>query len=110
MAESCPTCGAPLSDSAPIRYHPEAGIVIAGGAFVKMPRREMQIFELQWEGRGRWFSQARVFEEVYRRDDPPEDEQVIQSHVSKLRKRIARLGIVLRSERFRGYSINPRGD
>lgn len=103
----CPTCGHELVDHG-IRIHAEAGIIVAGGRFVQVPRREMQIFEMLWNRPGRWFSQAQLFEEVYRREDEPEGEEVIQSHISKLRKRLRSIGLDVRSERFRGYCVNPR--
>lgn len=102
---SCPTCGAPLKRDH-FSFDPDSGLVVAGGAFVQLVRRETQILEVLLERRGRSVSRSFLFQEVYRHDDEPESEAVIESHISKLRKKLLPLGLVIRSERFKGYQLN----
>lgn len=100
----CPTCGQTLSDSG-IRFDANAGIVISGTRFASLPRRETQVLEYLWQRQGKYVSREALFLDVYCGDDEPEFNQVIESHVSKLKKKIAGLGIHIRSERFRGYQL-----
>ncbi|NSZ06437.1 winged helix-turn-helix transcriptional regulator [Agrobacterium tumefaciens] len=101
---ACPTCGARLKPDH-FSFDAESGLVVSGGRFALLPRREMQIFEFLLERRNRVVTRAALFQEVYRRDDEPEDEAVIETHVSKLRKKLVPLGIGISSERFKGYQL-----
>lgn len=100
----CPCCGQALPDDG-FRFNSESGILISGGSFVLLPRREMQILEILFERRGRVVTRGVLFQEVYRADDEPDGEAVIESHVSKLRKKILPLGLRIKSERFKGYTL-----
>lgn len=102
---SCPTCGAPIGRDH-FSFDAESGLVVAGGTFVHLVRRETQILEVLLDRRGRSVSKSFLFREVYRLEDEPENETVIESHVSKLRKKLLPLGLVISSERFRGYQLN----
>lgn len=98
----CPTCGQHLPEQG-FQFDPESGIVVANGSFVQLPRREAQILEVLLEKAGRVITRESLFAAVYGRLDGPEYEEVIESHVSKLRKKVATLGIAILSERFKGY-------
>lgn len=100
----CPCCGQTLPDDG-IRFNSESGILISGGSFLVLPRREMQVLEILFERRGRIVTRGSLFAEVYRGEDEPDGEAVIESHVSKLRKKVLPLGLRIKSERFKGYAL-----
>lgn len=105
MNDLCPTCRQPLPKSDVI-FHTDAGIVVSRGRFVTLPRREADILEFLYGKRGRFVSKDAVFAAVYSRDDDHiEGPLVVESHISKLKKKIAPLGLTIRSERFRGYQL-----
>lgn len=77
------------------------------GASVWLPRRERRILELLARSRGRLVSKARILDSVYGLFDKAVDDNVIESHISKLRKRLReRLGYdPIESQRFLGYRL-----
>lgn len=104
---TCPTCGQALPPDH-FSFDSDAGIVVSSGKFAQLPRREAHILEYLLERRGRMISRSSIFQELYRRDDEPETEAVVESHVSKLRKKLKPLGIYITSERFKGYCLTVR--
>lgn len=80
--------------------------VIAGEP-MSLPRRERRILEFMLRNRGRWVTKSQVFNAVYGLFDTEVDEAVVESHVSKLRKKLrARLGYdPIESKRYLGYTI-----
>lgn len=108
MAETCcPTCGQLLPPD-DVFWHSEPGILVANGAYVVLPRREADIFTALFDRKGRVATKSDLFAELYRGGDEPETEDVVESHVCKLRRKLRALGIVLRSERFKGYWLELR--
>lgn len=77
------------------------------GTSLALPRRERRILELLARSRGRLVSKAQIFDCVYGLADKVLDENVVESHISKLRKRLReRLGYdPIESQRFLGYRI-----
>jgi len=77
------------------------------GTPVWMPRRERRMLELLARNRGRLVSKAQIFDSVYGLFDNALDDNVIESHISKLRKRLReRLGCdAIESQRFLGYRL-----
>ena len=104
MSCACPACGQ-LLPATFFSFDAESGILVSRGRFVQLPRREATIMEYLLDRRGRMVSKSSLFEELYRRDDEPETENVIESHVSKLKKKVTPLGVKIRSERFKGYML-----
>lgn len=100
----CPTCGQALPADQ-FNFDVATGILMARGQFVTLPRREAEVLDILLSKRGRQVSKTWLFEQIYRRGDEPETENVVESHVSKLRKKILPLGLVIRSERFKGYAL-----
>jgi DNA-binding response OmpR family regulator len=100
----CPTCGQALPDTG-LKLHVDAGIVLSGTRFVALPRREMLILEYLYAKRGNFVSREQVFNAVYDRNDDLEFDLVVESHISKLKKKVAALGLKIRSQRFRGYQL-----
>ena len=77
------------------------------GMVLTLPRRERRILEFLAGNSGRLVSKAQIFNSVYGLFDKDVDENVIESHVSKLRKRLRhRLGFdAIESKRYLGYRL-----
>ena len=80
---------------------------IAGEVFV-LPRRERRILEYLASNRGKRVSKAQIFNAIYGLFDEDIQESVVESHVSKLRKKLtARLGYdPIESKRYLGYCLS----
>jgi two-component system, OmpR family, flagellar system response regulator FtcR len=80
---------------------------IDGEPFV-LPRRELRILEYMVTHQGRWITKTQIFNAIYGIFDAAFDESVIESHISKLRKKMrARLGYdPILSKRFVGYYLD----
>ena len=80
---------------------------IAGDAFI-LPRRERRILEYLASNRGKRVSKAQIFNAIYGLFDEDIQESVVESHVSKLRKKLAaRLGFdPIESKRYLGYCMH----
>lgn len=78
------------------------------GSVFELPRRERRILEYLHSIGGRRASKGQLFDAVYGMCDEDVDENVIESHVSKLRKKLReKLGIeVVDSKRFLGYRLD----
>lgn len=92
MACACPTCGQTLPQDETLRIDP-AGIVARGGAFTTITaRKELELLLLLQVAEGRFVSRASIEEELWPVvADLPEGE-VIQSHVSKINRKLRPLG------------------
>lgn len=90
-----------------IRFELSSGTVVSPGGFVTLPRREAQIFEVLFDRRGRMVSKESLFVELYRFDQSaePESWNVVESHMSKMRKKLKAIGVEILSERFKGYLL-----
>ncbi len=75
------------------------------GEVLPLPRRERRILEYLVLNRGRRVTKAQIFNAVYGLFDDEVEENVIESHISKLRKKLRRaLGYdPIDSKRFLGY-------
>ncbi|WP_442754619.1 response regulator transcription factor [Methylocystis sp. JAN1] len=80
---------------------------IVNGETLSLPRRERRILEYLLVNRGRRLTKAQIFNAVYGLFDDDVEENVIESHISKLRKKLrARLGYdPIDSQRFLGYLL-----
>jgi DNA-binding response OmpR family regulator len=76
-----------------------------GGKPLMLPRRELRILEYMVTHQSRWISKTQIFNAIYGVFDCAFDESVIESHISKLRKKLrAKLGYdPILSKRFVGY-------
>ena len=82
------------------------------GRPLPLPRRERRILECLAQNAGRRVSKSQLFSSVYGIFDENVSESVIESHVSKLRKKLrARLGYdPINSKRYLGYCLEtPNG-
>jgi DNA-binding response OmpR family regulator len=77
------------------------------GMPMPLPRRERRILEYLMSNKGRRVSKTQIFNFVYGLFDEGIDENVIESHISKLRKRLRHvLGKdPIDSQRFLGYRL-----
>ncbi len=78
------------------------------GTVLILPRRERRILEYLMANQERRVTKTQIFNFVYGLFDGGADENVIESHISKLRKRLRnRLGLdPIDSQRFLGYRFN----
>jgi DNA-binding response OmpR family regulator len=78
-----------------------------GGVPLPLPRRERRILEYLASNRGRRVTKTQVFNAIYGIFDEEVEENVVESHVSKLRKKLReRLGFdPIDSKRFLGYCL-----
>jgi len=77
------------------------------GMALNLPRRERRILEFLIANRGRRVTKTQIFNAIYGIFDEDIEENVVESHVSKLRKKLRqRLGYdPIDSKRFLGYCI-----
>ena len=77
------------------------------GETLPLPRRERRILEHLAKNHGRRVTKSQLFSAVYGVFDDQVDESVIESHVSKLRKKLrAHLGLdPIDSKRYLGYCL-----
>ena len=73
-----------------------------------LPRRERRILEVLVAHRGRWMTKQQVFAATYGMFDDEVQESVVESHVSKLRRKLTNaLGSdPVEAKRFLGYRID----
>ncbi len=77
------------------------------GDVLPLPRRERRILEYLVTNRGRRVTKSQIFNAVYGLFGEDIDENVVESHISKLRKRLRyRLGReLIDSQRYLGYRL-----
>jgi two-component system, OmpR family, flagellar system response regulator FtcR len=77
------------------------------GEALPLPRRERRILEYLAANRGRRVTKSQVFNAIYGIFDDEVEENVVESHISKLRKKLReRLGFdPIDSKRFLGYRL-----
>ncbi|ACK49024.1 putative two component transcriptional regulator, winged helix family [Methylocella silvestris BL2] len=78
------------------------------GRVLALPRRERRILEYLVNNRGRRVSKAQIFNSIYGIFDENVEENVVESHISKLRKKLRRqLGYdPINSVRYLGYRLD----
>jgi DNA-binding response OmpR family regulator len=90
-----------------IRVYFDGRDPVVGGSVLPLPRRERRILEYLVSNRGRRVSKAQIFNAVYGIFDEDVLENVVESHISKLRKKLrGRLGFdPIESKRYLGYCL-----
>lgn len=108
--------GAIRRRAAPSRSYCEFGLLrvfgdgrdpeVAGAALM-LPRRERRILEYLATNRGRRVSRTQIFNAVYGLFDEEVEESVVESHISKLRKKLRQvLGYdPIDTKRYLGYQL-----
>lgn len=78
-----------------------------GGQVMELPRRERRILEYLVKNKGRRVTKTQIFNAVYGVMNEGVDECVVESHISKLRKKLKRqLGFdAIESTRYIGYML-----
>jgi DNA-binding response OmpR family regulator len=78
------------------------------GRTLALPRRELRILEHLVSHQGKWLTKTQLFNSIYGLFDSSFDENVIESHVSKLRKKLRdHLGYdPIDSKRYMGYRLD----
>ncbi|PWL17310.1 two-component system response regulator [Falsochrobactrum shanghaiense] len=92
----------------PIRVFSDGRDPQINGVDFPLPRRERRILEYLIANRGRRLNKGQIFSAIYGIFDSEVEENVVESHISKLRKKLReRLGFdPVDSKRFLGYCIN----
>ncbi|POF30115.1 response regulator transcription factor [Roseibium marinum] len=80
---------------------------LVGGDVMELPRRERRILEYLVKNKGRRVTKTQIFNAVYGVMNDGVDECVVESHISKLRKKIRKkLGYdAIESTRYIGYML-----
>lgn len=78
--------------------------VVAGGAVLDIPRRELAVLECLIERRGRIVSKGHLTDHVYG-VGADVDDSAVEPHVSRLRKRLKEFGIGIKTARGLGYLL-----
>lgn len=76
----------------------------AGDEVLRLPRRELALFEILLKARGRSVTKASILDSLYGTGVDVE-EKVVEVYVSRLRKRLEPHGVGVRVQRGIGYSI-----
>jgi two-component system, OmpR family, flagellar system response regulator FtcR len=94
-------------DAGEIRVFSDGRDPVVGGEVLLLPRRERRILEFLVSCRGRLVSKSQIFSSIYGLFDEDVQENVIESHISKLRKKLrSRLGYdPIESKRYLGYRL-----
>ena len=76
----------------------------ADGEVLDLPRRELAVFECLVERQGRLVSKAQLIDQVYGVGADVE-ENAVEPHISRLRKRLAPHGVLIKTARGLGYML-----
>jgi len=97
-----------FTDVGPVRVFSDGRDPEINGDVFPLPRRERRILEYLIANRGRRVSKTQIFNAIYGIFDEEVEENVVESHISKLRKKLRKkLGFdPVDSKRFLGYCIN----
>jgi two-component system, OmpR family, flagellar system response regulator FtcR len=97
-----------FTEVGPIRVFSDGRDPEISGDTFPLPRRERRILEYLVANRGRRVSKTQIFSAIYGIFDDEVEENVVESHISKLRKKLRRkLGFdPIDSKRFLGYCID----
>ncbi|MBA5723550.1 response regulator transcription factor [Candidatus Liberibacter sp.] len=92
----------------PIRVFSDGRDPEVQGEVFPLPRRERRILEYLMAHRGKRVAKTQIFSAIYGLFDEDVGENVVESHISKLRKKLRKkLGFdPVDSKRFLGYSID----
>lgn len=106
------------SNSSKAALWSENGLVVYGGGrapevngeVLQIPRRELRILEYLAANRGRRVTRSQIFDSVYGVFDEKVEECVVESHISKLRRKLrAAMGYdPIDTQRFLGYQLLSR--
>ncbi|MCL6705498.1 response regulator transcription factor [Pseudomonas sp. R2.Fl] len=97
-----------FTEIGPIRIFADGRDPEISGEVFPLPRRERRILEYLVQNRGRRVSKSQIFNAIYGLFDDEVEENVVESHISKLRKKLRKkMGFdPIDSKRFLGYCID----
>jgi DNA-binding response OmpR family regulator len=83
---------------------------VVKGEVLPLPRRERRILEFLVTNQGRRVTKTQIFNSIYGIFDEDVEESVVESHISKLRKKLRqRLGYdPIESKRYLGYRLQTK--
>ena len=87
-----------------LEFDPSARQVIAQGEALDIPRRELSVFECLIEAKGRLVSKSALLDYAYGVGADVE-EKVVEVYVSRLRTRLKKHGVAIKSQRGLGYQL-----
>ncbi|MCR5855868.1 response regulator transcription factor [Mesorhizobium sp. J428] len=98
---------ASYAEVGPMRIYMDGRDPEIDGAPLPLPRRERRILEYLATNSGRRVTKAQVFNAIYGVFDEDVEENVVESHISKLRKKLReKMGFdPIESKRFLGYRL-----
>jgi DNA-binding response OmpR family regulator len=98
---------ASYAEVGPMRIYTDGRDPEIDGVALPLPRRERRILEYLASNRGRRVTKTQVFNAIYGLFDDAVEENVVESHISKLRKKLReKLGFdPIESKRFLGYQL-----
>ena len=93
-----------------LTVHADGRDPTVGDEPLPLPRRERRVLEVLAAARGRFVTKAQLFSAVYGAFSTEIEESVVESHVSKLRRKLrGALGAdPITSRRFQGYAMGLR--
>ncbi len=86
-------------------YDREQRAVLCGGRNLDLPRRELALFELLLENRGRLIEKDRIADALYGTGTPVEP-NAVELLISRLRRKIEGSGVSIRTARGLGYMLD----
>lgn len=86
-------------------YDREQRVVVLGARNLDLPRRELALFELLLEHRGRLIEKDRIADNLYGTGTPVEP-NAVELLVSRLRRKIDGSGVTIRTARGLGYMLD----
>lgn len=89
----------------PLSYDVSTRQLFSGGDEIKLPRREVSVFECLLEAEGRLVSKSAMLDHVYGVGADVE-ERVVEVYVSRLRSRLSTYGLQIKTRRGLGYQLN----
>ncbi len=97
-----------VMEAGPIRLYPDGRAPEVNGEPLQLPRREYRILHYLVTHKDRRVTKAQLFDYVYGMFEDDVEECVIESHISKLRKKLrTRLGYdPIDSRRYLGYCLH----
>ncbi|MGA8172889.1 MAG: response regulator transcription factor [Methylocystis sp.] len=97
-----------FAGAGPIQVFFDGRDPLVNGEPLPLPRRELRMLEYFVLNKGRRLGKSQIFNAVYGLFDEAIEENVVESHISKLRKKLrARLGYdIIESQRFLGYMLS----
>lgn len=103
-----PTADSTLVTLGPLSYDSQGRRLLANGAEIELPRRELALFECLLERAGQIVSKTIITDQLYGVGAEVE-EKVVEVYVSRLRKKLAPFDVTIKTARGLGYMLDlPR--